>query len=74
MSLGYSFNRRETITESLLEEVSQILKLNVGVPTIVYFTSAGVRYSLSKKYALFGEVGYGNSHLFTLGLTRNFAY
>jgi len=74
MSIGYSFNRRQIITETLFDEVSELLKLNVGVPTIVYFTSAGVRYAFSNKYAMFGEIGYGNSHLVTLGLTRNFAY
>lgn len=68
MHLGYSINRRETIAEGVLNSVSDELGLGVQIPSFVYFTSAGARLFLSDRYAMFGEFGYGNSHLLTLGL------
>jgi len=68
MHLGYSLNRRKTITEGVLNSVSDELGLGVQIPSFVYFTSAGGRLFVSDRIALFGEFGYGNSHLLTIGL------
>lgn len=67
--LGYSYNRRKTITESALDLVSEELDLNVDVPTFIYYSSVGLRYYLRPKIALQCEYGYGNSHLLNVGLT-----
>jgi len=45
--LGYSFNRRRTITEAALNILSTELDLGVNVPTIIYFSSVGLRYYFS---------------------------
>lgn len=74
MHLGYSLNQRSTITENLFDEVSDFLSLNIGIPRFVYFSSAGVRYFISDKFSAFGEIGYGNSHLISFGMTVNFSY
>jgi len=68
MHLGYSINRHKTITEGVLNSVSDELGLGVQIPSFVYFTSAGGRLFVSERIAIFGEFGYGNSHLLTLGL------
>jgi len=67
--LGYSFNRRKTLTESALDLISAELDLGVKVPTFIYFSSVGVRYYFSSKWAIQGEFGYGNSHLINVGVS-----
>lgn len=67
--LGYSFNRRKTITETALDAFSDELDLNVNVPTFIYYSSVGLRYFVSPRIAIQGEYGYGNSHLLNVGLT-----
>jgi len=42
---------------------------NLKVPTFVYFTSIGIRYYFSPKFALYGEIGYGNISNFNAGIT-----
>jgi hypothetical protein len=74
MHLGYSINRRETIAEGILNSVSDELGLGVEVPSFVYFTSVGGRLFLNRKYAAFGEFGFGNSHLLTIGITMRLGY
>jgi len=60
---GYAF-----ITEKnegdILDEFEQL-----SAPTLVYFTSIGVRYYWSENWALYGEVGKGNITLVNAGLT-----
>jgi len=70
--LGYSVNRRQTITETLLNSVSDQVGLGVNVPTFVYFSSIGARYYFNEKWAAYGEFGYGNSHLLLLGVSHRF--
>lgn len=67
--LGYSINRRQTITEKVLSSVSEQLDLGVDVPRFIYFSSIGIRTYLNDHWALQGEFGYGNSHLLNLGIT-----
>jgi len=67
--LGYSFNRRKTITEQALDAASDELGLGVEIPKVVYYASVGARYFITEKFALFGEYGVGNVHLLKLGLT-----
>ena len=69
--LGYSFNRRETIAEQALELFSDELSAGVSVPTFLYFSSVGLRYYLNQRFAIQGELGYGNSHLINLGISCN---
>jgi len=69
ITLGYSFNRRKTITEQALDELLDQVKPNTNVPTFVYYVSAGARYYFSPKLAGFGELGYSNVHLLQLGLS-----
>lgn len=69
--LGYSFNRRQTITETALNFLSEELELGVNIPSFIYFSSAGLRYYFNPTLALQAELGYGNSHLFNLGLSYN---
>jgi len=45
------------------------LALNVEVPKIVYYASAGVRYYLTPNWGIYGEFGYSNVHLLHLGTT-----
>ncbi len=67
--LGYSFNRRKTITESAIDQLLDQANSDNDVPSIVYFASAGMRYFITPQWALYGEFGYGNVHLMQLGLT-----
>ncbi len=67
--LGYSFNRRKTITESALEGLLDEIESDNDVPNIIYFASAGMRYYITPQWAIYGEFGYGNVHLMQLGLT-----
>ncbi len=72
--LGYSFNRRKTITESAVSSILNEIDSEVTVPTIVYFASAGARYFMTPNLAVYGEFGYGNSHLLQLGITYRLGY
>jgi len=67
--LGYSFNKRKTITEEGLDAVSNELGLDAEVPSFVYYASAGGRLYLTNKLGIYGEYGYGNVHLLKVGLT-----
>lgn len=69
---GYSLNKRETITESVLSALSEAVDINVNVPTFIYHGSVGVRYYLSPQIALYGEYGVGNVHTLRLGGTYRF--
>lgn len=72
--LGYSLNRRKTITESAVSSLLNGFDSKVNIPTIVYFVSAGARYYIIPQIALFGEFGYGNTHLLQLGFTYRPGY
>lgn len=71
--LGYSFNRRKSFTAELLDLVVDQTGLGVKIPNVVYYTGVGARYFVSPNFAIYGEAGYGNSHLFNLGLSYKFA-
>ncbi len=72
--LGYSINRRKTITESAVSSLLIGFDSEVSIPTVVYFVSAGARYFITPKIAVFGEFGYGNTHLLQLGVTYRPSY
>lgn len=72
--LGYSINRRKTITESAIGSLLNEFDSEVSIPTIVYYVSAGARYFIIPNIAVFGEFGYGNTHLLQLGLTYRPGY
>lgn len=67
--LGYSFNRRKTITEQALDVAVDQLGLSTDIPTVVYYASAGARYFVTPKIGIFGEYGLGNVHLLKIGAT-----
>ena len=67
--LGYSFNRRKSFTAELLDVLVDQTGLGVKVPNLVYYTGVGARYFVNENVGIFGEAGYGNSHLFNIGLT-----
>jgi hypothetical protein len=67
--LGYSFNKRKTITEEGLDAVSNELGLDTEVPSLVYYASAGARLYVTNKLGIYGEYGYGNVHLLKIGLS-----
>jgi len=72
--LGFSFNNRESIVESVLEEYTADLleRSSVEVPKFMYYINAGARYYLSSNLGIYGEFGYGNIHLAKLGFTYRF--
>lgn len=72
--LGFSFNNRESIVESALEEYAADLlqQSSVEVPKFVYFINGGVRYYITPNIGIYGEAGYGNVHLAKLGCTYRF--
>ncbi len=72
--LGYSFNQRETLVESVLEDYAAELlnKSSVEVPSFMYFVNAGARIYINKNVGVYGEFGYGNIHLARLGVTYRF--
>lgn len=72
--LGYSFNRRKTISESAVSSILNEIDSEISVPTVVYFASAGIRYFVTPQIALYGEFGYGNTHLLQLGATYRLGY
>ncbi len=67
--LGYSFNRRKTITEMALDAGAEQLGLGIEVPTFVYYASIGARYFITEQIGVFGEYGVGNVHLLKVGAT-----
>ena len=67
--LGYSFNRRKTITEQALNTAVSELGLSTDVPTFVYFGSFGARYFATDNIGIWGEYGLGNVHLFKMGVS-----
>lgn len=67
--LGYSFNRRKTIIEQTLNEVADEIGVESDVPSFVYYANAGLRFYVTEQIGVYGEYGYGNSHLLNLGLT-----
>ena len=67
--LGYSFNRRKTITESAVDAAAEQLGLGIRVPRIIYYGSIGARYFITDKLGVYGEYGIGNVHLLKLGVT-----
>jgi len=67
--VGYAVNRRKTITENLLDLVSEEVGLGISVPRVVYFTSIGARYFANENIGIYGEVGYGNSHILNIGVS-----
>lgn len=67
--VGYTVNRRKTITENLLDLISEEAGLGINVPRVVYFTSVGLRYFLNETIGVYGEVGYGNSHIINIGMS-----
>jgi len=69
ITLGYSFNRRKTISEELLGELLDRVKPETNVPTVVYYVSVGARYFFKPNLAAFGEFGYSNVHLAQIGLS-----
>lgn len=68
-NLGYSINRRKSFTGELLDILKDQTGLGVKIPNFVYYTSVGARYYVTPDIGIYGEAGYGNSHLFQLGLT-----
>lgn len=67
--VGYAANRRKTITENLLDLISDEVGLGINVPRVVYFTSVGARYFVKEHIGIYGEVGYGNSHILNVGVS-----
>lgn len=70
--VGYSFNRRKTITETVLQGVIEEVGLKTEIPNIVYFGSVGIRYFVTSKIGIWAEYGIGNVHLLNLGLTYRY--
>jgi len=72
--LGVSFNNRESIVESVIEEYAADLleRSSIEVPKFMYFVNAGARYYINDNIGIYGEVGYGNVHLAKLGVTYRF--
>ncbi len=71
---GYSFNRRKTISENAINSLLNGFESEVNIPSIVYYISAGARYFITPQIGLFGEFGYGNTHLLQLGTTYRPGY
>jgi len=69
---GYSFNRRKTITEQLLNGALGELNIGTSIPSFVYAGSAGIRFYISPTIAIYGEYGLGNVHTLRLGATYRF--
>ncbi len=67
--LGYSFHSSQTLTASALDFLSSELSFKVEVPRLIYFSSIGMRYYLTRRLAIQGEVGFGNSHLINVGMS-----
>jgi len=72
--LGFSFNNRESIVESALEEYAADLlqQSSVEVPKFMYYVNGGARYYVTPNIGIYGELGYGNVHLVKLGCTYRF--
>jgi len=67
--LGYSINKRKTITEQALDAVSNEVGLNTEVPSLIYFGSVGARYYATPKLGIYAEYGAGNVHLLKAGIS-----
>jgi len=67
--LGYSINKRNTITEQALNTAVDQLGLNTEVPSFIYYGGIGGRYFITRNVGLYGEFGYGNVNLLKLGIS-----
>ena len=67
--LGYSINKRETITEQALNGAIDQLGLNTEVPSFLYYGGVGARMFVTDQIGLYGEFGYGNVNLLKLGVS-----
>lgn len=72
--LGYSFNKRQTITESALDGILDLSGSSVDVPSFIYFGVIGARYFITPSIAVYGEFGYSNVHLLQLGASYRLGY
>ncbi len=72
--LGYSFNKRKTITESALNGILDVSGSSVSVPSFIYFGVIGARYFITPSLAVYGEFGYSNVHLLQLGASYRLGY
>lgn len=63
--LGYNVIRSKRSGSDALD----LTQFTNKIPTIAYFTSAGVRYYFSEQWAAYGEVGYGTMTIVNAGLT-----
>lgn len=67
--VGYSINRRKTITEQALDAGIEQLGLNTQVPTVIYYGGLGARYFATNQIGIWGEFGYGNVNLAKFGVS-----
>lgn len=66
---GYSFNRRKKLEEVLLEEILKNTNISDNLPTFIYKVNGGARYFFSPGWAIFGELGWSNTHILRIGTT-----
>lgn len=67
--LGYSINKRKSVVDAALNSALDQVIPETEIPSFIYYASLGARYYLSEKWGIYGEFGYGNVHLFHLGIT-----
>ena len=66
---GYSFNRRQSVDEILVQQVLREADISDNLPTFIYKASVGARYYLNNNWGIYGEFGWSNTHLVRLGCT-----
>jgi len=69
--LGYSINKRKTLTESVLDQVLD-QTVQTEIPEFVYYVNFGIRYYFTPNIGIYGEGGYSNVHLLQLGASYRF--
>lgn len=67
---GYSFNRRQSAEEILVQQVLRETDVADNLPTFIYKVSAGGKYYINNKWGIYGEFGWANTHLIRLGITH----
>lgn len=70
--VGYSFNRRNSFLEDVVEGILNQLNIMTEIPSFVYAASIGARYYPTPQYAVFGEYGAGRVHTLRLGASYRF--
>ena len=72
VNFGYSTFKRQTTIDTLIQDFVNEETINIDIPKFSYSIGLGVRYFITSKIGLWGEVGFGKIKQLNLGVTYKF--